>query len=165
MSYLILILSLLMSLLLIISKNIFFKHHEQINIKITKGLSILLKFIMIVPIIVLMIIIILSVSYFKTKLNIRLSHAWLVVSFWICDVIFYYIYMSILKIKKSIIILPAIGMLICTYAAVILTPLNHYENIFKNISLTLPNLAALIMLIAAYYADYKLINDKKWYYL
>ncbi|MBZ9618333.1 hypothetical protein [Clostridium estertheticum] len=154
MSYLILGFSLLVIFLMISSKNIFYKYSDRINLKIKKRLDTMLKFTKIAPILVLFIILTLTLTYFKTKYAIRLSHAWLVLSFWMCTIIFYYIIAEIAIIKKVVIIIPTIGLIISMCNAIYLTPLLHYENIFQNINIMIPNFFGLIMLIIAYYITY-----------
>lgn len=167
MSYLILVLSLLVIFLMVFSKSIFYRYSEEINLKIKKRMDTMLKLTKIAPVIVLFIIFILSLTYFKSKLNIRLSHAWLVLNFWICTMIFYYIVAEIRKIRKLIILIPVCGMLISVCAAIYLTPLFHYESTFQNINLILPNFLGLIMLITSYYINHMLSRKetKKWFTL
>ena len=154
MLYLILGFSLLIIFLMIFSKNVFYRYYKEINLKIKKRMDTMLKFTKIAPVIVLFIIFILSLTYFKTKLDIRLSHAWLVLNFWICTMIFYYIIVEIARIRKLVIILPASGMILSTFIAIYLTPLYHYENIFQNTNLIIPNFFGVIMLITSYYILY-----------
>lgn len=66
----------LIAILLIVSKGIFYKYYDKINLKIKKRLDTMLKLIYFAPIVVLCIIIILTFTYFKSKGYIRLSHAW-----------------------------------------------------------------------------------------
>ncbi|MBZ9685892.1 hypothetical protein G9F72_005990 [Clostridium estertheticum] len=160
MAYLILGVSLLIVSFMIFSKNIFYRYHKEINFKIKKRLDAMLKLTIIAPVIVLFIIFILTLTYFKTKFNIRLSHAWLVLNFWICSMIFYYISAELARIRKLVIILPAIGMIISMWGAIYLTPLYHYENIFKNTKLIIPNFFGLIMLIASYYINCILLKKE-----
>ena len=105
MLYLILGFSLLITLLMIFSKNVFYRYYNEINLKIKKRMDTMLKLTKVAPVIVLIIIFILTLTYFKTKLNIRLSHAWLVLNFWICTMIFYYIIAELGRIRKLVIIL------------------------------------------------------------
>jgi hypothetical protein len=154
MSYLILSLSLLSVFFLIFSKNIFYKYSREFSPRIKKSLNAMLKLTIIAPVIVLLVIITLTLTYLKTKFDIRLSHAWLVLSFWICDVIFYYIFAGLVRTGKSQIIPPIIGMIISTCVAIYLTPLSQYESAFRNISIIIPNVFGLIMLITAYYINY-----------
>lgn len=154
MTYLILGFSLLIVFLMIYSKNIFYKYADRINLKRKKRLDAMLKYTKVVPIIVLFIIVTLTCTYFKTKFTIRLSHAWLVLAFWMCTIFFYYIIAEIAIIKKIVIIIPVIGLLISMYNAIYLTTLVHYENTFHNINIMIPNLFGLIMLITVYYINY-----------
>jgi len=154
LSYLILGFSLLVVFLMIASKNIFCKYSDKINLKIKKRLDIMLKFTKVAPIIVLFIILTLSLTYFKTKFAIRLSHAWIVLSFWMCNIIFYYIIAEMAIIKKVIIVIPAIGFIISMCNAIYLTSLFHYENTFHNLNIMIPNFFGLIMLIIVYYINY-----------
>ncbi len=94
-----------------------------------KILNPMLKLTIIAPVIVLCIIVILTLTYFKSKFNIRLSHAWLVLSFWISDVIFYYTFAGLARIKKAGILLPVIGMILSTCIAIYITPLFRYEDL------------------------------------
>ena len=159
MSYLILGFSLITILLMIYSKNIFCRYYDRINLKIKKRLDAMMKFIKVAPIIVLFIILILTLIYFKTKLEIRLSHAWLVLSFWMCTMIFYYIIVEIAIIRKVVIlIIPTIGLILSMCIAIYLTPLFHYENIFQNINIVIPDLFGLIMLIIAYCINYSFLK-------
>ncbi|MCB2295492.1 hypothetical protein LGK95_18580 [Clostridium algoriphilum] len=158
MSYLILVSSLLTVLLMIFSKNVFYSYYKEIDFKIKQRLDVMLKLAIIAPIIVLIVIVILNITYFKTKFNIRVSHEWLLLSFWVCCVIFYYISAEISRIKSLMIILPAIGMLISMGVAVYLTPLHIYENIFKDTNLIIPNSYGVIMIIVAYYTNYALLK-------
>ena len=157
MSYIILALSLLIVLLLIFSKSIFYKNYNQINLKIKKRMDAMLKLTRIVPVIVLLVISILALTYFKSKFDIRLSHAWLLLNFWICIIIFYYIIAEIAKIRKPVIILPAIGMMISLLITIYLTPLFHYESVFQNTKLIIPNLFGLAMIVASYYVSHALL--------
>jgi hypothetical protein len=145
---------------MIFSKNVFYRYYKEINFKIKKRMDTMLKLTKIAPVIVLFIIFMLSVTYFKTKLNIRLSHAWLVLNFWICTVIFYYIIAEIARKRKLVLILPASGMIISMSVAIYLTPLYHYENIFQNTNLIIPNFFGLIMLITSYYINYMILGKE-----
>ena len=126
MSYLILGFSILIILLMIFSKNVFYRYYNEINLKIKKRMDTMLKLTKVAPVIVLIIIFILTLTYFKTKLNIRLSHAWLVFNFWICTMIFYYIIVEIARIRKLVIILPASRMIISMFVVIYLT--SYYIN-------------------------------------
>ena len=154
MSYLILGFSILIILLMIFSKDVFYRYYKEINLKIKKRMDTMLKLTKIAPVIFLFIIFILAITYFKTKLNIRLSHAWLVFNFWICTMIFYYIIVEIARIRKLVTILPVSGMIISMFVAIYLTPLYHYENIFQNTNLIIPNFFGSLMLITSYYINY-----------
>jgi fatty acid desaturase len=158
MLYLILGFILLLIFLMIFSKNVFYKYYKQINLKIKKRMDAMLKLTKIAPVIVLLIIFILALTYFKTKLNIRISHAWLVLNFWLCTMIFYYIIAEIGRIRKLVVVLPASGMIISMCVAIYLTPLYHYENIFQNTNLLIPNFFGVIMLITFYYITYKILG-------
>lgn len=160
MSFLIFGFSLLIVLLMLFSKNIFYTYYNGVNFRIKKRMDTMLKLIKVAPVIVLFIIFILTITYFKTKLNIRLSHAWIVLNFWISTTIFYYFIAEIGKIKKLVIALPIAGMIISMYIAIYLTPLYNYENIFKNTNLIIPNLFGLIMLITSYYTKYKILEKE-----
>lgn len=158
MVYAILAVSLLVVFLMIFSKNIVDHHQEQINLRIKKRLDPMLKLIIIAPAIVLIIISILTLTYFKTKFGIRLSHAWFVLSCWICSIIFYYILATTAKIKKPILIAPVMGMGMSLWVAIYLTPLPHYETLFKRTNLLIPNVFGLVMLVIAYYINFKLLG-------
>jgi len=160
MSYLILGFSLLIGFLLIVSRVIFYRYYDKINFNIKKRLDKMLKLIYFAPVIVLCIILILIFTYFKSKGYIRLSHAWLVVNFWICSVIFYYITIEIVRIRKLIILLPVVGMVISTSIAICLTSLPHYESVFHNTNLIIPNFFGVIMLITSYYINYTLLKKE-----
>ncbi|MDD7792954.1 hypothetical protein [Clostridium sp. 'White wine YQ'] len=158
MSYLFLISGFLLALLLVFSKSIFYRNYGKINLKIKNSLDKMLKIIYFAPILVLCIILILTFTYFKSKGYIRLSHAWIVVNFWIYSVIFYYITIEIAKIRNFVILLPAIGMVSSALIAIYLTPLLHYENTFNNHNLIIPNLLGVFMLIVSYYTNYTLLK-------
>lgn len=160
MPYLLLISSLFLALLLVFSKDIFYRNYDKVNLKIKNSLDKMLKIIYFAPVIVLCIILILTFTYFKSKGYIRLSHAWLVVNFWIYSVIFYYISIEISKIRNFIILLPAIGMILSALIAIYLTPLQHYENMFNNLNLIIPNLFGMFMIIISYYINYTLLKEK-----
>lgn len=160
MPYLFLGFSLLIAILLIVSIGIFYEYYDKINFKTKKRLDKMLKLIYFAPIIVLCIITALTFAYFKSKGYIRLSHAWLVVNFWMCSVIFYYVTILIAKIKKTIIIVSFIGMVISVVIAIALTPLSNYESVFKNTNLIIPNLFGLIMLTICYYTNNKLLTKE-----
>jgi hypothetical protein len=160
MSYLLLGFSLLIVFLLIVSRGIFYKYYGKINFNIKKQLDKMLKLIYFAPVIVLSIILILIFTYFKSKGYIRLSHAWLVISFWISSVIFYYISIVIAKLRKLIILLPAVGMVLSACIAIFLTPLPRYEGVFHNTNLIIPNLFGLIMLTVSYYTNYTLLTKE-----
>ena len=160
MSYLILGFSALIIFLMILSKNVFYRYYKEINLKIKIRMDAMLKLTKIAPVIVIFIIFILGITYFKTKLNIRLSHAWLVLNFWICTMIFYYIIVEIARIRKLVTILPVSGMIISMFVAIYLTPLYHYEKIFANTNLIIPNFFGLIMLITSYYINYIILGKK-----
>ena len=155
MPYLFLGFSLLIAILLIVSIGIFYEYYDKVNLKIKKRLDKMLKLIYLAPIIVLCIIIVLIFAYFKSKGYIRLSHAWLVVNFWMCSVIFYYVTILIAKIKKTIIIVPLIGMVMSVVIAI-----SNYESVFKNTNLIIPNLFGLIMLTICYYTNNKLLTKE-----
>ncbi|ERI92746.1 hypothetical protein HMPREF1982_02153 [Clostridiales bacterium oral taxon 876 str. F0540] len=146
--------------LLIVSRRIFDGYYDKINFKIKKSLDKMLKIIYFAPAIVLFIILILTFAYFKSKGFIRLSHAWLVVNFWVCSVIFYYMAIETAKLRKLIIFLPIAGMIISAFTAIYLTPLQHYEDVFYNFNLVIPNIFGLIMLITSYYSNYKLLTKE-----
>lgn len=160
MSYLLLGFSLLLTILLIVSKGVFYKYYDKINIKIKKRLDKMLKIIYFAPIIVLGIIIILTFTYFKSKGYIRLSHAWFVVNFWIYSIIFYYITILIAKIRKLIVILPIVGLITSVVIAIFLTNLQNYESVFQNTNLIIPNFFGLIMLITSLYSNYTLLTKE-----
>lgn len=160
MSYLILGVGLLITFFMMLSKSIFYRYCDEINFKITKRLSKMLKLANIAPVIVLFIIYILTITYLKTKLNIRLSHAWFVMSFWICDDIFFYIIAAMARIKKLVIVIPFLGMIISTCIAIYLTPLYHYEGIFQNTNIIIPNFFGFIMLITAYFVNHTLLKKQ-----
>lgn len=157
MSYLFLGFSLLIVLLLIVSRSVFYRYYDKINVNIKKSLDKMLKIIYFAPVIVLFIILILTFAYFKSKGFIRISHAWLVVNFWVCSVIFYYIAIETAKIRKLVILLPVVGMVISTFTAIYLTPLQHYESVFYNINIIIPDIFGLFMLITSYYTNHKLL--------
>lgn len=159
MSYIILGSSLIIVFLMIWSQSIFYKYNDRINLKIKKRLDVMLKFIKIAPIIVLFIIMTLTLTYFKTKFEVRLSHAWLVLNFWMCAMILYYITAEIAIIRKMhILILPVIGLIVSICIAIYLTPLFHYENLFKNINIVIPDTFGLIMVISSYCISYSLLK-------
>lgn len=159
MSYLILAFSLIIVFLMISSENIFYKYNDRINLKIKKRLDVMLNFIKFAPIIVLFIIFTLTLAYFKTNFEIRLSHAWLVLSFWMCAMILYYIIAEIAIIRKvDILIIPVIGLILSMCIAIYLTPLFHYENIFKNINILFPDIFGLIMIVSTYRISYSFLK-------
>lgn len=160
MSYLFLGFSLLITILLVVSGGVFYKYYDKINLKIKKRLDAMLKFIYFAPIVVLGIIIILTFTYFKSKGYIRISHAWFVVNFWMSSVIFYYITIIIGKIRKLTVIFPIVGMVTSVAIAIFLTTLPHYESVFKNTNLLIPNFFGLLMLITSYYLSYTLLKKK-----
>ena len=160
MSYLFLGCSLLIAFLLIVSKSIFYKYYDKINFNIKNKLDKMLKIIYFAPAIALAIILILIFVYFNSKGYIRFSHAWLVVNFWISSVIFYYITIETVKIRKLVILLPTIGMMVSAAIAIYLTPLQNYENTFYNFNLIIPNFFGLIMIIISYYINYTLLTKK-----
>lgn len=158
MSYLFLVFSLLVIVLLKFSGDVFYNNYNVINLKVKKHLDRMLRLIYIVPVVVLGIILILIFTYFKSKGYIRMSHAWFVVNFWIYSILFYYITIVIAKIKKIVIAIPIIGMIISVVSAISLTTLPHYERVFHNINLIIPSLFALAMLVMAYNTNYKLLR-------
>lgn len=160
MSYLFLGFSLLLAILLVVSRGLFYKYYDKINFKIKKQLDKMLKLVYFAPIIALGIIIILTFIYFKSKGYIRLSHAWFVVNFWICSIIFYYIAILIVKIRKLIVILPIVGMVTSIAIAIFLTTLPHYESVFQNTNLIIPNFFGLIMLITSLYSNHTLLTKE-----
>lgn len=160
MSYLFLGASLLIAILLIVSRSVFYKYYDRINFNIKKRLDPMLKLIYFAPIIVLCIIIILTFTYFKSKGYIRLSHAWFIVNFWMYSVIFYYITILIGKIRKLIVIFPIVGMVTSIVIAISLTTLPYYESVFQNTNLLIPNFFGLIMLITSYYSSYTLLTKE-----
>lgn len=160
MAYLFLGFSLITVFLLIFSRRVFYTYYDQINFTIKKRLDSMLKLTKIAPVIVLVIIFILTITYFKTKLNIRLFHAWFVLNFWIFTAIFFYIFIEIVKIRKLVIIIPIIGIIISMSSAIYLTSLYHYENIFQNNNLIVPNFFGLIMLITSYYINYMIFKKE-----
>jgi lysylphosphatidylglycerol synthetase-like protein (DUF2156 family) len=160
MEYLFLAFSLVIIFLLIVSRSVFYANYDKINFNVKKRLDMLLKLIYVAPIIVLFIIFILTVTYFRTKGYIRLSHAWFVVNFWICGTIFYYITIQIAKMRKLIMILPIIGLVISVCTGIFLTTLPHYERVFNNINLIIPNFLGLIMLLVSFYINYTLLTKE-----
>jgi len=161
MSYLFLVFSLLVIVLLKFSGDIFYNYYNVINFKVKKRLDKMLRLIYIAPVVVLGIILILIFTYFKSKGYIRMSHAWFVVNFWIYSVLFYYITIALAKIKKIVIAIPIVGMIISLVSAISLTTLPHYESVFYNTNLMIPSLFGVIMLIIAYYTNYKLLAKEK----
>lgn len=157
MSYLFLGFSLVTIVLLIVSRGIFYEYYDKINFKIKKRLDKILKLIYFAPIIVLCIIIVLTFTYFKSKSFIRISHSWFVVNFWISSVVFYYIAMLIAKMRKPIVIFPILGIITSVIIAIFLTTLPHYESVFQNTNLIIPNFFGLIMLITSFYSTYTLL--------
>lgn len=145
MSYLILIGSLLLIGLLVFCKNSIL---ENSDLKGTKRLVPLLKFVRIAPLIALGIIIILLLTYFKSKFSIRLSHAWLTLQFWMFSAIFYYCISILRNVNRTI--LPLIAFIITIAIATYITPLNHFEALFKQMNTTIPNLVGLLMLFTSY---------------
>lgn len=160
MSYLFLGFSLVTIILLIVSRGIFYEYYDKINFKIKKRLDKILKLIYFAPVLVLCIIIILTFTYFKSKSIIRISHAWYVLNFWIYSVIFYYITMLTAKIRKPIVIFPILGIVISVIIAIFLTTLPHYESVFQNTNLIIPNFFGLIMLITSFYSSYALLTKR-----
>lgn len=158
MSYLFLIFAILLTVLLFTSKKLFIDNCSRINLKIKPALDKMLKIIRFAPIIALGVIFILFLTYFKSKGYVRLSHAWLVVNFWSFSVIFYYIYMELLKLRNLNILLPLIGMIASAFAAIYLTPLKHYEVAFKHMNLIVPNILGACMLGLSYYMIHKLLS-------
>lgn len=157
MSYLFLVFSLLVIVLLKFSGDIFYNNYNVINFKMKKRLDKILRLIYVAPVVVLAIILVLIFTYFKSKGYIRISHAWFVVNFWIYSVLFYYITIVIAKIKKIAIALPIVGMIVSVGSAIFLTALPNYESTFHNTNLIIPNLFGLTMLIIAYYTNYKFL--------
>lgn len=160
MTYLFLGFSLLMAILLIVSRGIFYKYYDKINLKIKKRLDKMLKIIYFAPIIALGIIVIFIVAYFKSKAYIRLSHAWFVVNFWIYSVMFYYITILIAKTRKLAVILPIVGMIVSVAIAISLTVLQHYQSVFQNTNLMIPNIFGLIMLIISMHSNYTFLTKE-----
>lgn len=160
MSYLFLVFSLLLIVLLKFSGDIFYNNYNVINFKVKKRLDKILRLIYVAPVVVLAIILVLIFIYFKSKGYIRISHAWFVVNFWIYTVLFYYITIELAKIKKIAIVVPVIGMIVSVGSAIFLTALPHYESVFHNTNLIIPNLFGVIMLIKAYYTNYKLLSKE-----
>ena len=160
MAYLFLVFSLVVIVLLKFSGDIFYNNYNVINFKIKKRLDRILRLIYAAPVVVLAIILVLIFTYFKSKGYIRISHAWFVVNFWIYSVLFYYITIELTKIKKIAIAVPVIGMIVSIGSAIFLTALPHYESVFHNINLIIPNLFGVMMLIIAYYTNYKFLEKE-----
>lgn len=160
MSYLILGLSIVVAVLLVISRGIFFNHSDKINHRIKAPLDRMLKAAKFTPLIAIGVILVLIFSYFKSKGYIRLSHAFLVIDFWISSVIFYYITIVLIKIRKSVLLVPAVGMLISVFSAIYLTPLQHYENAFHYMNLVIPNIFGFILLAVFFNTNFKLLAKK-----
>ncbi len=160
MEYLFLGFGLLIIFLLIVSRSTYYANYDKINFNLKQRLDMLLKLIYIAPIIVLFIIFILIVTYYRTKGYIRISHALFVVNFWIYGTIFYYITIQIAKMRKLIIFLPIIGLVLSVCIGIFMTPLPHYETVFKNTNLLIPNFLGLCMLLVAFYINYAFLTKK-----
>ena len=148
-----LIISIILTFVLIMLFNTYFiaKNHKELDSSDMKKANLILKIVRISPIIVLSIMLIVIGVYLKTKFIIRLSHAWVVMQFWIFSTLFYVTSILIRSTKKSAMILSVIAMLLSVWIAIYLTPLNHYENLLNNISIIIANILGFIMLGVAYF--------------
>ncbi|CRK84816.1 hypothetical protein [Neobacillus massiliamazoniensis] len=154
MSIIILVCGLVLMSLLIAIKNDVIKNVSFRDVRGKKRLDRILKFVRLAPFLAIVVIGILIVTYLKTKYYIRLSHAWLVVQFWMLSAIYYYLFMiSNRKSKLSI-----IGLVLSFAIAFYITPLNHYESVFNHIYTLIPNIFALIMLSISYIIIGDLLN-------
>jgi hypothetical protein len=140
--------------LLIAIKNDVIKNVSFRGVRGKKRLDRILKFVRLAPFLAIVVIWIVIVTYLKTEYYIRLSHAWLVVQFWMLSAIYYYLFMiSNRKSKLSI-----IGLVLSFAIAFYITPLNHYESVFNHINTLIPNIFALIMLSISYFITGDLLN-------
>lgn len=148
-----LIISIILTFILVILSNTYFvtKNYKKLNSNDTKKANLILKIVKIAPIIVLSTMLIIIVAYLKTKCIIRLSHAWVVMQFWIFSTLFYVTSILIRTTKKSAMILSASLMLLSVWIAIYLTPLNHYESLLNNINIIIVDILAFIMLCIAYF--------------
>lgn len=150
MSYFLLSAGLVCCAVLFLTKKNLHQHANVNEINEKHRLDNILKFARLAPFIAVIIITILITTYLKTKFYIRLSHAWLAAVLWAMSAIYYYTFSLSRKVKKSLIALPAIGLLASISLAAYITPINHYEQIFHRLNLTIPNLAGLVFLLVLY---------------
>ncbi|URZ02542.1 hypothetical protein [Clostridium felsineum] len=162
MAYLFLLVSLALVFLLIFSKGVLGKNDGKINSDVKNKLDRMLRIVCFAPIIVFVVIVIFILVHFKSRSYVRLSHAFFVADFWMYSVIFYYITIMTIKMKKLFTSITIIAVGVSVFSAIYLTQLQHYEGVFRSVNLMIPNFFAVVMLVVYYYVNYKLLTkDKK----
>ncbi|MDP4086289.1 MAG: hypothetical protein Q8934_16975 [Bacillota bacterium] len=110
----------------------------------------LLQFVKFAPVIAFLVLLVLVLTYFHSKVEIRLSHAWFDSQFWAYTT-FLYCFFVITKNKLSLIFM-AISLFIAIYN----TPLFHYENLFIGRNVMVSDLFGILMFLSMWITISKL---------
>ncbi|WP_462409882.1 hypothetical protein [Neobacillus sp. Marseille-QA0830] len=145
MSYLIFACSLVLVLFIVyFTKN--FSPENQSTPGLQTRLLQLLQFVKFAPVLAFIILLVLVLTYFHTKMEIRLSHAWYDSQFWAYTALLYCLY-RISKHKLNL-IFTVISFLIAIYN----TPLFHYEKLFTGQNIIVSNLIGIVMFLSMWLA-------------
>ena len=102
------------------------------------------------PVIALFILLILVLTFFHTKTEIRLSHAWFISQFWAYSTLLY-LFFKIFKNKLSL-IFAALSIFIAIYN----TPLFHYEQLFLDRNIIVSDIFGILMFLSMWYTTSKI---------
>lgn len=102
----------------------------------------LLQFVRVSPVISILVLIVLVLTNFHSKIGIRLSHAWYDSQFWAYSALIYCFY-RITKCKLSLIF-----MAISFFIAIYNTPLFHYESLFIGCNVIVSDLFGILMFLS-----------------
>ncbi|MDQ1143927.1 hypothetical protein QE429_000754 [Bacillus sp. SORGH_AS 510] len=142
--------------MLLAVKNNLMKNVSFHEVQEKKRLDRILRFVRIAPFLAVIVIGIITITYLKTKYDIRLSHAWLTVQFWMFSAIYYYFFMLTKRKSK----LSMIGLVFSFAVAIYLTPIGHYETVISHMNLWIPNIFALFMLFISHFNSRVFLKHK-----
>ena len=100
-----------------------------------------LYFLKFAPILAFLVLLILTILYLHTKMEVRLSHAWYVAQLWTYSSFLLFSYIA--TKKYSYLIVTGISLIFAIYS----TPLYHYEAIFHGTTVIISDIVGLLMFV------------------
>ncbi|PGK51436.1 hypothetical protein CN918_26965 [Priestia megaterium] len=107
------------------------------------------------PIVAFVVLLILTLFYFHSKTEVRLSHAWYVAQFWSYSAFLFFIFIA--SKKYGLLGLASLSLITAIYN----TPLYHYEAIFHGTTVIISDIVGFLMFVSMWVASSTIIRSVK----